>query len=111
MITVDEGDHFAGGVGAPQPGGDWLIYNHRTCTNLSACPTNQIGEVNANLKGLLPAGEPTFDLHFDDAPTIYVNGQPARTDPTVRKLERDVGSLTSLDPYVRNGAASCRRCR
>ena len=97
-ITVDEGDHFAGGVGAPQSGGDWLTYDHRTCTNLSACPTNQIGEVNANLKGLLPAGEPTFDLHFDDAPAIYVNGQPARTNPTVHKLERDVGSLTSLRP-------------
>ena len=103
-ITVDEGDHFAGGVGAPQPGGDWLIYDHRTCTNLNTCPTNQIGEVNANLKGLLPAGEPAFDLHFDDAPAIYVNGQPARTDTAVRKLERDVGGLTSLDPYVRNGA-------
>ena len=35
-----------------------------------------------------------------------MNGQPARTDPTVRKLERDVGALTSLDPYVRNSAAS-----
>ena len=103
-ITVDEGDHFAGGVGATQAGGSWLVYDHRTCTNLSTCPTNQIGEVNANLKGLLPAGEPAFDLHFDDAPAIYVNGQPVRTDPTVRKLERDVGSLTSLDPYVRNAA-------
>jgi hypothetical protein len=103
-ITVDEGDHFAGGVGAPQPGGDWLIYDHRTCTNLASCPTNQIGEVNANIKGILPAGEPTFDIHPDDAPTFYVSGQPARTDATVRKLERDVGSLTSLDPYVRNGS-------
>jgi len=103
VITVDEGDHFAGGTGVPQPSGN-LVYDHRTCTNLSTCPTNQIGEVTANLKALLPAGEPAFDLHFDDAPTIYVNGQPGRTDPTVRKLERDVGSLTSLDPYVRNGA-------
>jgi hypothetical protein len=102
VITVDEGDHFAGGTGTPQPSGN-LVYDHRTCTNLSTCPTNQIGEVTANLKAMLPAGEPSFDLHFDDAPTIYVNGQPARTDPTVRKLERDVGSLTSLDPYVRNG--------
>jgi hypothetical protein len=104
VITVDEGDHFAGGVGAPQAGGNWLVYDHRTCTNLSTCPTNQIGEVNANLKGLLPAGEPAFDLHFDDAPAIYVSGQPGRTDTAVRKLERDVGSLTSLDPYVRNAA-------
>jgi hypothetical protein len=103
-ITVDEGDHFAGGTGAAQPGGSWLVYDHRTCTNLAACPTNQIGEVNANIKGILPAGEPTFDIHPDDAPTFYVSGQPARTDATVRKLERDVGSLTSLDPYVRNSS-------
>jgi hypothetical protein len=108
VITVDEGDHFAGGVGAPQPGGDWLIYDHRTCTNLSACPTNQIGEVNANMKALTAAADPSaptgYDLHFDDAPTFYVNGQPARTDTGVRSLERAVGGLTSLDPYVRNGS-------
>ncbi|HEU5244967.1 MAG TPA: hypothetical protein VFU33_11250 [Gaiellaceae bacterium] len=104
VITVDEGDHFAGGVGAPQPGGNWLTYDHRTCTNLSGCPTNQIGEVDANIKGILPAGEPTFDIHPDDAPAFYVSGQPPRTDPTVRKLERDVGGLTSLDPYVRDSS-------
>ena len=106
VITVDEGDHFAGGVGNPAAGGNWLIYDHRTCTNLMACPTNQLGEVNANMKGILPAGEPGYDIHFDDAPTFYVNGQPDRTDPTVRKLERDVGSLTSLDPYVRDSSGT-----
>ncbi len=103
VVTVDEGDHFAGGVGTPQSDGT-LAYSHTTCTDLSACPTNQIGEVDANLKALLPAGEPGFDLHFDDAPTIYVNGQPGPTDPAVRKLERDVGTLTSLDPYVRDSS-------
>jgi hypothetical protein len=101
VITVDEGDHFAGGVGVPQPPGQ-LVYDHRTCTNLSTCPTNQIGEVGANIKAILPAGEPAFDIHLDDAPTFYLNGQPGRTDPAVRKLEHDVGSLTSLDPYVRD---------
>lgn len=105
VVTVDEGDHFAGGVGAPQPDGT-LAYNHTTCTDLSACPANQIGEVQANMKAILPAGEPAFDIHFDDAPTFYVNGQPARTDPTLRKLERDVGALTSLDPYVRDSAGN-----
>jgi hypothetical protein len=108
VITVDEGDHFAGGIGAPQPGGDWLIYDHRTCTNLSACPTNQLGEVGTNIKALTAAADPTatsaYDIHLDDAPTFYLNGQPARTDPSVRKLERVVGGLTSLDPYVRNGS-------
>ena len=40
------------------------------------CPANQIGEVTTNLKSFAPTGSPSFDLHFDDAPTIYVNGQP-----------------------------------
>jgi hypothetical protein len=101
-VTVDEGDHFVGGTGTPQPDGS-LGYSHTPCANLQACPSNQIGEVNANLKTLLPAGEPGFDLHFDDAPTIYVNGQPGRTDPAVRKLERDAAALRSKDPYVNGG--------
>ena len=103
VITVDEGDHFAGGIGTPQADGS-LAYNHTICTDLSSCPTNQIGEVDANMNGLLPAGEPGYDIHFDSSPVFYVNGQPTRTDPTVRKLERDVGALTSLDPYDRNSA-------
>ena len=102
VVTVDEGDHFAGGIGTPQPDGS-LEYTHANCSNLSACPTNQLGEVNANIKALLPAGEPGFDIHFDDAPTFYVNGQPERNDPTVRKLERDTGNLQAQDPYVNNG--------
>jgi len=106
VITVDEGDHFAGGVGMPAPGGNYLLYNHSTCMNLATCSTNQIGEITTNIKGILPGGEPTFDIHFDDAPAFYVNGQPARTDPSVRKLERDVGGLTSLDPYVRDGSGT-----
>src|SRR6476469_2509493 len=99
VVTVDEGDHFAGGVGTPQSDGS-LAYSHTPCApQTTTCPANQIGEITTNLKGLLPAGEPTLDLHFDDAPTIYVNGQPTRTDPTVRQLERDVAGLTAKDPY------------
>ncbi len=99
VVTVDEGDHFAGGTGTPQPDGT-LAYSHTPCAPATTtCPTNQIGEITTNLKALLPAGQPLFDLHFDDAPTIYVNGQPARNDPTLRKLERDVGGVTGVDPY------------
>jgi hypothetical protein len=101
-ITVDEGDHFAGGAGIPQPDGT-LAYAHTACATLTACPSNQIGEVNANLAALLPAGEPPFLVHSDDAPTVYVSGHPGPTDPAVRKLERDVSGLTAPDPYVRGG--------
>jgi len=113
VITVDEGDHFAGGVGNPQPGQSWLVYDHRTCTNLAACPTNQIGEVDANMNGLLPladrnpsSGTIKYDIHFDDAPAFYLTGQPARTDSFVRSFERDVGNLSSLDPYAQGGPAT-----
>ena len=102
VITVDEGDHFAGGAGIPQPDGT-LQYAHTACAALNACPSNQIGEVNANVQALLPAGEPPFSIHSDDAPTFYVNGHPGPTDPTVRKLERDVAGLQAPDPYVGNG--------
>jgi hypothetical protein len=101
-ITVDEGDHFAGGTGVPQPDGT-LQYAHTVCTTLTACPSNQIGEVNANIAALLPAGEPPFLVHSDDAPTFYVNGHPSATDPAVRKLERDVSTLQASDPYVGGG--------
>jgi hypothetical protein len=106
VVTVDEGDHFAGGIGTPQQGESNLIYDHRTCTVMTACPSNQLGEVDVNLSsgsGVLPAGESPFDIHFDDAPTVYVNGQPGRDDAGVRKLEQDMGSLTLPDPYVNNG--------
>jgi hypothetical protein len=105
VITVDEGDHFAGGTGTPQPDGT-LAYAHTNCSVLTACPSNQIGEVNANLPPLLPAGTPSFAVHSDDAPTVYVAGNPARTDAAVRKMERDLGAMTLPDPYVNNGAPS-----
>jgi hypothetical protein len=102
VVTVDEGDHFAGGIGTTDPVHPGsLVYTHTPCAvPATTCPANQMGEITTNLKGLLPAGEPSFDLHFDDAPTIYVNGQPNRTDTAVRKLERDIGGLTSPDPYT-----------
>jgi hypothetical protein len=101
VVTVDEGDHFAGGVGTPAGDGT-LSYTHANCVDMTACPSNQIGEVNYDLRGpnALPATEPPFSVHNDSAPTVYVNGQPDRTDPQVRQLERDIARLQVPDPYV-----------
>ena len=101
VVTADEGDHYAGGAGISQPDGS-LAYAHTNCswTTTPACPSNQIGEVNYNIKAKLPAGTPTFSVHRDSAPAFWVNGQPARTDSTLRKMERDVGVLNAIDPYV-----------
>jgi DUF971 family protein len=103
VVTVDEGDHFAGGVGSPN--GSDLTYTHAACPQASVdavtpCPSDQIGEVNVRIGSVLPAGEPGFDIHFDDAPTFYVDGQPGRTDPAVRQLERDVWNARAPDPYA-----------
>ena len=96
VFTVDENDHFAGGDSTD---GTW---SHTFC-DVSAgqtCPANQIGEVNANLAALLPGGEPSFQVHSDSAPTVYVNGNPPRTDAALRKLERDVAATKAVDPYI-----------
>ena len=98
VVTVDENDHFAGGVSND---GTW---SHTFCNldTQTTCPANQIGEVNANLRSLLPSPttQPAFSVHSDSAPTVYVNGNPGPTNPTLRQLERDVSNAQALDPYV-----------
>lgn len=101
VVTADEGDHYAGGAGIPQADGS-LAYAHTNCawTTTPTCPSNQIGEVNLKIQPVLPAGSPAFSIHRDSAPAFWVNGQPDRTNPTLRKLERDVAGLQAIDPYV-----------
>jgi hypothetical protein len=98
VVTVDEGDHYAGGVSSD---GTW---SHTFC-NVSAgdtCPANQIGEVNLNLNSVFPAGytPPAYSVHSDSAPTVYVNGNPGRTDSVLRQLEQNVAAGKAVDPYV-----------
>ena len=98
VVTADENDHFAGGVSND---GNW---SHTYCNldTSTSCPASQIGEVNANLRSLLPSPttQPTFSVHSDSAPTVYVNGNPAPTNPPLRQLERDTSAAQALDPYV-----------
>ena len=97
VFTPDEGDHFVGGTPSPA-----------NCDGVHVpCTYSQIGELDINLKGLVknayaPKMPPAFDIHFDDAPTVYVHGQPGRTDPAVRQLERVVGQLTATNFYTGN---------
>jgi hypothetical protein len=103
VITVDEGDHFAGAQVTPDANGV-ETYSHTLCpqpslTSVTACPANQIGEVDAKLKSILPTDPSTYDYHFDDAPTIYVNGQPERTNPALRQMEVDTWNAKIPDPY------------
>jgi hypothetical protein len=94
VFTPDEGDHFAGGAPTPP-----------NCDGISTpCTYSKIGEVDINLNALtINAGDTTpFSLHSDDAPTIYVKGQPDPTDAATRQLERVLGGLTAMSPITGN---------
>jgi predicted transcriptional regulator len=92
-FTVDEGDHFVGD--APTPAG---------CDGVNTpCTYNRVGEINADLRRMVRTqfGDTTpFSVHSDDAPTVYINGNPAQTDPVTRKLERETANLSGLNPYT-----------
>lgn len=93
VVTSDENDHFAGGPPSPA-----------SCDGVTVpCTYPTIGEVNANIKGLLATqqGNTTpFGVHADAAPNYYVNGNAAQTDPTTRAFEKSVAAVTSTDPYT-----------
>jgi hypothetical protein len=93
LFTVDEGDHFVGDP--PTPEG---------CDGVNvACNYNRVGEINANLSAMIRTqfGDNTaFTVHSDDAPNVYITGNPAQTDPATRNLEREMAQLHWLNPYT-----------
>jgi hypothetical protein len=95
IITADENDHFAGGPPSPL-----------NCDGITVpCTYAKKGEVNADLRRVLntETNDTTpFAVHSDDAPTIYVTGNPSQTDPVARTLEREMGALTTVNPITGN---------
>jgi hypothetical protein len=99
VIGAEENDQFAGAnVGRavqPTPAG---------CDGVTvAChyATGQIGELAANIKGLLSttaSAGTQFDTDAQGA-SLYVHGQPGPNDPTVRQLERDTAAMTNTNAY------------
>jgi hypothetical protein len=93
IFTADEGDHFVGG--APSPAGCDGI--HTPCTYA------QIGEINANLAGLLATQQgitTPFKVHSDSAPTVYLTGNPARDAAVTRDFERAASKVTAVNPIT-----------
>ncbi|MBV8194119.1 MAG: hypothetical protein JOY80_01180, partial [Candidatus Dormibacteraeota bacterium] len=95
-FSSDENDHFAGkllagcdGVTTP------CVYNH-------ANVTGNIGEITTNMTDLMAkAGVTTnFDLHFDDAPAVYLLPRPGRTDSVTRTFEQTAATLVDPNNYV-----------
>jgi hypothetical protein len=95
LFTVDEGDHFAGS----QP-------NNPDCDGVTvACDYTglPVGEINGDLRRMVRTefGDTTnFTVHSDDAPNVYITGNPAQTDPVTRNLEREMAQLSWLNPYT-----------
>jgi hypothetical protein len=101
ILSSDEGDHEAGAnVGRsiqPTPA------NCDGVTVPCTYPAGSFGELSGNITGMLATqtGNTTpLSLENDTAPEFYVTGNPGANDPTVRKLEHDVASLTANNPYA-----------
>jgi hypothetical protein len=93
VFTVDEGDHFVGDSPTPS-----------SCDGVTTpCTYNRVGEINANLSRMIAtqSGDTTpFTVHSDDAPNVYITGNPGQTDSVTRKLEREMAQLSWLNPYT-----------
>jgi hypothetical protein len=93
VVTADENDHFVGS--APSPA---------NCDGIHVpCTYTHVGEIDTSIDRLLltQRGNKTpFSVHSDDAPTVYINGNPGPTDPVTRTMEHDVDALTVLNPIT-----------
>src|SRR5439155_20622802 len=58
---------------------------------------------NGNLSAMIRAqfnDQTAFTVHSDDAPNVYITGNPSQTDPKTRQLEREMAQLHWLNPYT-----------
>lgn len=103
IFSSDEGDHFAGTQNPTPSACDGV-------TTFCAYPKGTIGELAANVTGLLAehdAGAPTdYQIEADTAPNFYLNGDPAPGGTDERTLEQDLGSLKVPDPYTTGGSVN-----
>jgi hypothetical protein len=98
VIVPDENDHF---VGSSTPSPAHCDGVNVPCTY----PAGQKGEINAVLNRLLitqRANTTAFSVHSDDAPTVYINGNPAPTDTVTRTMEHDLDALVATNPMTGN---------
>ena len=97
VITADENDHFAGSIAEATPAG---------CDGVNvACtyPVGAKGEVQADLSRVYATefnNTTPFKVHSDDAPTVYITGNPAQTATVTRTLEQQAAGLVGFDPIT-----------
>ena len=90
VITADENDHFVGGPPSPAD-----------CNGVTTpCTYALKGEIDADLSEVYAtefADVTPFRVHSDDAPTFYINGNPAQTASVTRTLEQEAGMMLGFD--------------
>lgn len=93
IVVPDENDHFVGSQ--PTPVG---------CDGINTpCTYTAAAEINASLNRLLLTQRNNtidFSVHSDDAPTIYIVGNPSPTDPVTRTMEADLHALIASNPIT-----------
>lgn len=93
VVTADENDHFVGGPPSPS-----------NCDGIHIpCTYARKGEVDADLSLVFATefGDTTpFGIHFDDAPTFYIKGNPGQMDAVTRRLEQESGRMLGFDPVA-----------
>jgi hypothetical protein len=100
IFTTDENDHFVGGTPTPV-NCDGVT---TPCNYFYPGTSNRsVGELTTNLDSVLATQRPRtpftqFLVHADDAPAIYIDGNPPPTDPITRNLEQDMAALTWVNP-------------
>lgn len=108
IFTPDEGDHFVGV--APSPAncdGAKIEKNGNVvpdvpCTYPAANGQAGVGEIDLGLSAAVAAaGDLTpFSIHFDDAATTYITGQPVPGSSTARMLEQTMAGLSAVNPHT-----------
>jgi hypothetical protein len=96
VITAEEGDHVVA-ANPTNPGCDGVT---TPCTYGNA-PGNEVGELNLNFRGLLQAEmgiTTSASINSDDAPDIYLTGNPVPNDSTLRTFERASGTVSVTNP-------------
>ncbi|WP_018266546.1 hypothetical protein [Methylosinus sp. LW4] len=99
LVTADENDHFVGGTPTPS-----------NCDGVTTpCAyvypgTNKrsVGELTVNFDSTIlsetGAAPSAFLVHSDSAPVVYLDGNPAPTDPLTRVFEKQIAALTWANP-------------
>jgi hypothetical protein len=97
LIVPDENDHFVGGKPSPANCDGVKV----PCTYA----TGQVGEIDAVINRLLATqrnNTTPFLVHSDDAPTVYITGNPKPTDAVTRTMEHDIDALVATNPITGN---------